>query len=390
MTETVSRDPWLLTPGPLTTAESTRRAMLRDWGSRDNAFIAMTARVRQRLAEIAGGGSLVAVPLQGSGTFVVEAALGTFVPRAGKVLILVNGAYGTRMARICQIMGRNHVILETPEDVPPTPTAVDAALAADPAITHVAVVYCETTSGILNPIASIADVVAARGRRLLIDAMSAFGALPIDMRTLRSDVVMASSNKCLEGVPGIGFVVTSAEVLREAEGHAHSLSLDLHDQWRYMEQTGQWRFTPPTHVLAALDHALDLFAAEGGTAGRGARYARNCRILVDGLRALGFVMLLTDHVQAPIIVTVRTPGDPRFDFERFYQALQQRGYVIYPGKLTLADSFRVGCIGSLGEPEMRGALAAMRDALEEMGVEQRAPTAAGHAGRAPLVAGTPR
>ena len=375
MAEAAPRDPWLLTPGPLTTAESTKRAMLHDWGSRDSAFIAMTARVRRRLVEIAGGGDLVAVPLQGSGTFVVEAALGTFVPRTGKVLILVNGAYGTRMARICQVMGRAHATLETPEDVPPAPAAVDSALAADPAITHVAMVHCETTSGILNPVCGVAEVVAARGRRLLLDAMSAFGALPVDMGTLGCDAVMASSNKCLEGVPGIGFIVARGAALAECEGNAHSVSLDLHDQWRYVERTGQWRFTAPTHVLAALDHALELFVAEGGVAGRGARYARNCRVLVDGLRALGFETLLPDHLQAPIIVTVRTPADPRFRFETFYEALSRRGYVIYPGKLTVADSFRVGCIGRLGEAEMRGALGAMRVTLEEMGVTDCGPVA---------------
>ncbi len=376
MAEAAARDPWLLTPGPLTTAESTKRAMLRDWGSRDTAFIAMTARVRRRLVEIAGGGDLVAVPLQGSGTFAVEAALGTFMPRAGKLLVLVNGAYGARMARMCQVMGRAHATLETPEDVPPAPAAVDAALAADPALTHVAVVYCETTSGVLNPISGIAEVVAARSRRLLIDAMSAFGALPLDMGTLPCDAVMASSNKCLEGVPGIGFIVARAAALAECEGRAHSLSLDLHDQWRSMERTGQWRFTPPTHVLAAFDHALDLFIAEGGVAGRGARYARNCRVLVDGLRAMGFETLLPDHLQAPIIVTVRTPADPRFRFETFYEALSRRGYIIYPGKLTVADSYRVGCIGRLGEAEMQGALEAMRITLEEMGVADCSPAAA--------------
>ncbi len=375
-----ARDPLLLTPGPLTTAESTRRAMLADWGSRDTAFIAMTARVRRRLAEIAGGGDLVAVPLQGSGTFAVEAALGTFVPRGGKVLVLVNGAYGVRMTRILGVMGRACAALETPEDVPPSPAAVDAAMSADPAITHVAAVYCETTSGILNPIREIAGVVARRGRRLLVDAMSAFGALPLDMHDLACDAVMASSNKCLEGVPGIGFTVARPAALAECDGNAHSLSLDLHDQWRYFERTGQWRFTPPTHVLAAFDHALDLFAAEGGVAGRGARYARNCRVLVDGLRRLGFETLLPDHLQAPIIVTVRTPADPRFRFEQFYDALSRRGYVIYPGKLTVADSFRVGCIGSLGEAEMRGALDAMAAVLEEMGVVDCGPAVA--AGRA--------
>ena len=373
MSESMSRDPWLLTPGPLTTADTTKRAMLHDWGSRDSAFIAMTARVRRQLVEIAGAGDLVAVPLQGSGTFVVEAALGTFVPRAGKVLILINGAYGARMVKMCEVMGRAFTTIETPEDVPPSPAAVDAALAADRGITHVAVVYCETTSGILNPVSTIADVVAARGRRLLIDAMSAFGAMPLDMGKIPCDAVMASSNKCLEGVPGIGFLVARSAALGECEGNAHSLSLDLYDQWRYMERTGQWRFTPPTHVLAAFDHALERFAAEGGVSGRGARYAQNCRILVDGLRNLGFVTLLPDHLQAPIIVTVRTPADPRFDFEAFYRALQRRGYVIYPGKLTVADSFRVGCIGSLGEAEMRGALAAMRAALDELAVTDRGP-----------------
>jgi 2-aminoethylphosphonate-pyruvate transaminase len=369
------RDPLLLTPGPLTTAESTRRAMLHDWGSRDAVFIEMTARVRRRLVEIAGGGDLVAVPVQGSGTFAVEAALGTFVPRDGKVLILVNGAYGARMARICAVMGRAHATLETAEDVPPSAAAVDAALAAGPGISHVAMVYCETTSGILNPVAEVAAVVARRRRRLLLDAMSAFGALPLDMAALECDAVMASANKCLEGVPGIGFVVARAAALRDCEGRAHSVSLDLHDQWRYMDRTGQWRFTPPTHVLAAFDHALDLFLAEGGVAGRGARYRNNCRILIDGLHAMGFETLLPDHLQAPIIVTVRTPADSRFHFETFYESLRERGYVIYPGKLTVADSFRVGCIGRVGEAEMRGALDAMRAVLKEMEVADCRPSA---------------
>jgi 2-aminoethylphosphonate-pyruvate transaminase len=369
------RDPLLLTPGPLTTAESTRHAMLHDWGSRDAAFIDMTARVRRRLVEIAGGGDLVAVPIQGSGTFAVEAALGTFVPRDGKALILVNGAYGARMARICAVMGRAYATLETAEDVPPSAAAVDAALAADPGISHVAMVYCETTSGILNPVAEIAAVVAHRRRRLLLDAMSAFGALPLDMAALECDAVMASANKCLEGVPGIGFVIGRAAALQECEGRAHSVSLDLHDQWRYMDRTGQWRFTPPTHVLAAFDHALDLFLTEGGVAGRGARYRNNCRVLIDGLRGMGFETLLPDRLQAPIIVTVRTPADPRFHFETFYESLRERGYVIYPGKLTVADSFRVGCIGRVGEAEMRGALDAMRAVLKEMEVADCRPSA---------------
>ena len=370
------RAPILLTPGPLTTSRGTKEAMLRDWGSRDTDFIALNARVRDRLVEIAGGaGSHVCVPVQGSGTFAIEATVGTLLPRGGAMLVLVNGAYGRRIARICQIMGRACTTLETPEDVPNDPAALDAALAADPGITHVAAIHCETTSGILNPIGDIAEIVARHGRGLVIDAMSAFGAIELDAGKVPCDAIVASSNKCLEGVPGVGFAIVRAEALEAAAGNAHSLSLDLHDQWKAMEGNGQWRFTPPTHVLAAFDRALDAHAAEGGVAGRGARYRRNCRVLVEGMRALGFETLLADEVQAPIIVTFRTPADPNFDFEAFYGRLRDKGYVIYPGKLTVADSFRIGCIGQVHEDDIRGALAAIEEALGEMGVDNRGPAA---------------
>jgi 2-aminoethylphosphonate-pyruvate transaminase len=368
------RDPWLLTPGPLTTSRSVKEAMLHDWGSRDAEFIKLNARVRERLVELAGGqGTHVCVPLQGSGTFIVEAMIGTLVPRSGKLAVLVNGSYGTRMVRMCEYLGRDRVVLETPEDTPVDPAALDAALAADAAITHVVVVHCETTSGVLNPVEEIAAVTGRRGRRLLVDAMSAFGALPLDAAATSYDALVASSNKCLEGVPGIGFAIIRRSALEGARGNASSLSLDLYDQWVAMEKTRQWRFTPPTHVLAALDQALAEHAAEGGIAGRGARYANNCRILVDGLRALGFETLLPDALQAPIIVTVRMPADSKFNFESFYDRLSRRGFVIYPGKLTVADSFRIGCIGRLGENEMRGVLRAIGEILAETGVSSCAP-----------------
>ena len=231
------------------------------------------------------------------------------------------------------------------------------------------------SSGILNPVAEVARVVAKRGRRLLIDAMSAFGALPLDAREVHFDAVAASANKCLEGVPGVAFVLVRREALAAAAGNAHSLSLDLHDQWQAIEKNGQWRFTPPTHVLAAFGSALEQHAAEGGVEGRGARYRRNCAILIEGLRSLGFETLLPDNLQAPIIVTVLTPADPRFHFERFYDRLREKNYVIYPGKLTVADTFRIGCIGALGEQEMRGALAAIRETLAEFGVTNCGPAA---------------
>ena len=370
-------DPWLLTPGPLTTSLEAKQAALHDYGSRDSHFIAVNRRMRDALVDIVSGrGSHVSVPLQGSGTFVVEAMLGSFVPRDGKVLILVNGAYGTRMAKICRVMSREVVTQETPEDVPNDPEALDRALAGDPGITHVAAVHCETTSGILNPIEEIARVTARHGRGFLIDAMSAFGAVPLDAREVPFDAVVASSNKCLEGTPGVGFCIARSEALAKTEGNSHSLSLDLHDQYVSMENNGQWRFTPPVQTILTFDRALQEFAAEGGVEGRGGRYRQNCRILVDGMRHLGFQTLLPDELQAPIIVTFHMPADPRFQFEAFYEGLRGRGYVIYPGKLTVAESFRIGCIGHLGANEIRGALGAVEDLLSEMGVENCAPAAA--------------
>src|SRR3972149_4000703 len=368
-------EPLLLTPGPLTTSRTTKEAMLRDWGSRDGEFIAMNARGRGHLVELAGGAEThTAILLQGAGTFAVEAMIGTLVPRQGKLLILINGAYGRRMAQLSKVIGRTYVTLETPEDTPPDPAAVAAVLAADPAVTHVAMVYCETTSGLLNPLAEVAAVVAAAGKRLLIDAMSAFGALPCDAREIRYDALVSSFNKCLEGVPGAAFVICRRAALEAAAGNAHSVVLDLHDQWVFMERAGQWRFTAPTHVIAAFDRALAEHAAEGGIAGRGARYRRNCQVLIAGMRAMGFRTLLPDALQAPIIVTFHIPSDPRFAFEEFYDRLRRRGYVIYPGKVPAADTFRIGCIGRLSEADMRGALTAIRGVLDEMGV--RVPVAA--------------
>ncbi len=366
-------DALLLTPGPLTTSKSVKQAMVHDWGSRDAAFMKINRGVLDRIAAIAGGGEdYVTVGMQGSGTFAVEAMLTSFVPRTGKVVLLINGAYGHRAAKICQIAGRAAIKLETPEDTPPDLAKLEAAL-ADATVTHVFAVHCETTSGILNPIEEIAALCRKRGKRLLVDAMSAFGAIALDARETGYDALAASSNKCLEGVPGMGFVVCRRGALAECRGNATTLVLDLHDQHEAMQKTGQWRFTPPIHVIVALHQAIDEFQAEGGVAGRGGRYTQNCRILIDGMRALGFKTLLPDRLQAPIIVTFHMPQDPNFQFQTFYDRLKDRGYVIYPGKLTVADSFRIGCIGRIGAEHMRGVLAAIREILAEMGADRLAP-----------------
>lgn len=370
-------EPYLLTPGPLTTSYAVKRAMLRDWGSWDGDFRAMTAELRQRLIALlgAGQGAFDCVPLQGSGSFLVEAMLGSFVPCDGKVLVLANGAYGKRAAETLRYLGRAHAVIDKGDYLPPRGAEVAEVLSADPAITHVLAIHCETSSGILNPVQEISEATYAAGRKLLIDSMSAFGAVPVEPDTIRFEALVSSANKCIEGVPGFGFVLARKAELEAAAGNSHSLSLDIHAQWVAMEKTGQWRFTPPTHVVAAFLEALKAHAAEGGVAARGARYAENRDVLVAGMRELGFVTLLQDAWLSPIITTFFCPEHPAFDFPRFYDLMKARGFVLYPGKLTRAESFRIGHIGQVDAGVMRAVVANVKEVLAEMGVDSAAPSA---------------
>ncbi|MGX0903066.1 2-aminoethylphosphonate-pyruvate transaminase [Roseovarius sp. MBR-79] len=373
-------EPWLLTPGPLSTSYSVKAAMLRDLGSWDGDFRAMTADLRARLVALLGPGgeAFTCVPMQGSGSFVVEAMLGTLVPREGKALVLANGAYGLRAGAALRQMGRAVEVLDKGDYLPPRGDEVAQILARDPAITHVVAIHCETSSGILNPLAEIAEAVAAAGRRLLVDSMSAFGAVALP-EGLPFDALVSSANKCIEGVPGFGFALVRRSVLEAARGNAHSLALDLHAQWAEFERSGQWRYTPPTHTVAAFLQALDEHAAEGGTPARGARYAANRDALVSGMRGLGFETLLADRWLSPIITTFFCPADPAFVFDDFYDRMKARGFILYPGKLTVVDSFRMGHIGRLDAGVMRQVVEAARATLQDMGVASAAPPEAAQA-----------
>ncbi|RUT88630.1 MULTISPECIES: 2-aminoethylphosphonate--pyruvate transaminase [unclassified Mesorhizobium] len=381
-------EPYLLTPGPLTTAYSVKEAMLRDWGSWDGDFRAMTSDMRRRLLALTGdrNDEFDCVPMQGSGSFCVEAMLGSFVPRDGKVLVLANGAYGLRAAQTMQYLGRAYTLIDKGDYLPPRGDEVAAALAADPDITHVIAIHCETSSGILNPVAEIAQAVHAKGRKLLVDSMSAFGAVALDVNDIRYEAMVSSANKCIEGVPGFGFIIARKSELEAAKGRSHSLSLDVHAQWAHLNKTGQWRYTPPTHVVAAFLEALRQHEAEGGVAGRGARYTRNRDVMVAGMRDLGFETLLGDRWLSPIIVTFFNPAHASFAFDRFYDLMKDKGFIIYPGKLTAVDSFRVGCIGQMDEHVMRRVVEAAAFSLHEMGVDTAAPPAAALAERAKLAA----
>jgi 2-aminoethylphosphonate-pyruvate transaminase len=363
----VDRDAILLTPGPLTTSLRTKLAMLRDWGSWDSDFIEMTAELRRQLLLIVGAQeSHVVVPLQGSGTFSVEAAVATLVPRDGHVLVLDNGAYCKRLGKLASLMGRRTTIMAHDEAEAVSADRLEAKLRAQPSITHVGFIHCETGTGVLNPLQAVSEVCARHGKGLIIDAMSSFAALPIHASELKFDALIAASGKCLEGVPGMGFVIIRKSVLDRCEGNSHSLAMDLFDQNAYMQKTGQWRFTPPTHVVAALAEAVRQFNEEGGQTARLARYTDNCRTLIDGMTGLGFKPFLQPQLQAPIIVTFHAPTDPKYQFKDFYAQTKRRGFILYPGKLTQMETFRVGCIGAIGRNEMGQAVGAVADAMREL------------------------
>jgi len=359
----------LFTPGPLNTSAAVRDAMQRDIGSRDAEFIRIVRGIRKDLVALSHGGSeYTAVPVQGSGTFAIEAAIGSIVPPGGKLLVLINGAYGRRMGEIARKLGIATETIESPESEPKDPDSVKSLLAAHPEITDVAAVHCETTTGILNPIAEIGRVVSAAGRRFLVDAMSSFGGIDTDVAGWKADCLIASANKCLEGVPGVAFAIVRTATLEISRAHARSVSLDLAAQWDELERSGQFRFTPPTNVMLALAAALDALAREGGVAARGKRYGENQRVLLSGMEAMGFQTILRRELQSPIITAFHFPSDPRFAFEQFCRLLAARDLIIYPGKLSRMDSFRIGSIGQLTLQDFADLLEGIRASLETMGV----------------------
>lgn len=366
------KDKALFTPGPLTTSRTVKQAMLRDLGSRDFEFIEIVRDIRRRLVEIGDGGTeYEAVLVQGSGTYSVESVLSSTVPRGGKVLVVINGAYGKRIAQMAEVLGIDHVRLEFPEHETCDPAAVAAALRRAKNISQVVVVHCETTTGVINSIEEIGAAVRESGAHYFVDAMSSFGAIPISLPKAKIDYLVSSANKCIEGVPGFGFVLARREALQETQGYARSLSLDLFAQWKGLEANGQFRFTPPTHVLLAFHRALLELEEEGGPEGRARRYRENHETVVRGMRALGFREYLAPEKQGYIITSFRYPEHPSFDFETFYRKLNDRGHVIYPGKVSDADCFRIGHIGRLFRADMEAMLYAVREVLSEMGIVLR-------------------
>ena len=354
----------LLTPGPLTTTETVKNAMMSDWCTWDKDYNEGVVEViRKELVSIASSRpeEYTAVLMQGSGTFCVEATLGSTVRPDDHLLVAANGAYGKRMGVIAEYYRLNCHVMKFDEAEPVSPSAIDAYLTEHEEVTHVSVVHCETTTGVLNPLEEIAAVVKRHGKTLIVDAMSSFGGVPVDMAALGIDFLISSANKCIQGVPGFGFIIARRSLLEQCKGVARSLSLDIYDQWETMEKGhGKWRFTSPTHVVRAFMQALTELKAEGGVVARHARYCENHRVLVEGMRSLGYKTLLPDEWQSPIITSFYYPS-ASFDFQSFYQQLKAKGFVIYPGKISQADTFRIGNIGDVHPDDFRRLVDAIRE-----------------------------
>lgn len=358
----------LLTPGPLSTTATVRAAMLQDSCTWDADYnLGVVEPIRRELVRLATSpeyeSDYSAVLLQGSGSYVVESVLGSAIGSDECLLIINNGAYGARMGEMARCLGLRHHELDCGETTRPEPAAIDAMLARHPEITHLAMVHCETTTGMLNPLDEVAELCQRRGIRLIVDAMSSFGGIPIDMGRLGIEFLISSANKCIQGVPGFGFVIARRAALTACAGRARSVSLDLHAQWQTMEQQGgKWRFTSPTHTVLAFAQALRELDEEGGIAARHQRYGENQRTLVAGMAELGFAPLLPEKWQSPIITAFYSPAHPDYRFVDFYQRLKGQGFVIYPGKVSQADCFRIGNIGDVTPERVRCLLAAMASA----------------------------
>ena len=367
-TDTIPDNPYiLLTPGPLSTTKAVRGAMLRDWCTWDRDYNDIVQAIRKELVNLGSkSDDYTAVLMQGSGTFSVESAIGTIMPRssATTLLVLANGAYGERIATIAHYLNIPTRKQTSSEISTFDLEELENTLKNDSSIHAVAVVHCETTTGILNPIEAISTIVKRYNKLFIVDAMSSFGGIPIDMDALNIDVLISSSNKCIQGVPGFGFMIFKKELLLRCKNHARSLSLDAYDQWESMENgNGKWRFTSPTHVVHAFSEALIELSLEGGIAKRYARYQQNQHLLVAGMESLGFECVIDKKLQSPIITSFYSPTSTLYTFQTFYEALKKEGFVIYPGKVSAIDSFRIGTIGDVYPEDIQHLLKAIAKAV---------------------------
>lgn len=362
----MSRAALLFTPGPLSTSRTVKEAMLEDVGSRDHAFVNAVKEIRDNLLQLAHAPKeegYECVIMQGSGTFGIESVISSVIGEKDKLLVLANGAYGERIVKMAKVHKLHHEVIRFDEDTIVAPDAVDAFLAGNRDITHIACIHSETTTGLFNPVGEIGAVCKKYGKVFIVDAMSSFGGVVMDMVSLHIDFLVSSSNKCIEGVPGFAFALCKKSELEKAKGQARSLSLDLYDQWHGLETNGQFRFTPPTLSIMAFQQAMKELEKEGGISAREERYKTNKKILDEGMHEMGFQQYLSPAIQGHIITSFLYPDSPDFKFDDFYNALNERGFVIYPGKLSKANAFRIGNIGQIFPDDVRALLKAIKEVM---------------------------
>ncbi|WP_026573442.1 2-aminoethylphosphonate--pyruvate transaminase [Bacillus sp. UNC438CL73TsuS30] len=352
----------LLTPGPLTTTDTVKLAMMKDWCTWDDDYNNIVQGIRKSLVQLATKSvdQYSSVLMQGSGTFSVESVIGTVVPRDGKLLVIANGVYGSRIVKIAKTLGINTVVIDSSEVEAIDLNRLTVQLENDTEISHVAIVHCETTTGMLNPIDKVSEIVKRYNRVFIVDAMSSFGGVELDIADLSIDYIISSANKCIEGVPGFGFAIVKKDEFEKCKDNARSVSLDLYDQWKTMEeQNGKWRFTSPTHVVRAFAQALKELEEEGGIKVRASRYKNNQKVLSEGMKKLQIQPILPEELQSPIITSFYYPNSESFDFKVFYQKLKEKGFVIYPGKVSSLDTFRIGNIGDVHQEDIEDLLQAI-------------------------------
>ena len=362
-------DKMLFTPGPLSTSKKVKEATLHDMGSRDFEFIGLVKDIREQLLKLAGvsiDSGFECIIIQGSGTYSIESVISSALSDTDHLLLLINGAYGERMRKIAGVYQIQTSVLNFPEDQIPSVERLRQTLEEDHSITHVAAVHCETTSGIYNPIAEIGAICESYKKTFIVDAMISFGAVPVNMSEMHIDFLISSSNKCIEGIPGFSFILCRREQLRKTRGRARTISLDMYSQWEGLQKNGQFRFTPPVHAILAFKQALTELAEERGVEARASRYLDYNHTLLQGMDKLGFIPYLKPENRGYIITSFYYPAHPLFDFERFYLLLNEKGFVIYPGKITRADCFRIGNIGHLSKASVTGLLCAIEEVLKEM------------------------
>jgi 2-aminoethylphosphonate-pyruvate transaminase len=377
----MSQREWiLLNPGPANTSPRVRQALLTpDLCHREPEFFQVMRDCRERLVRLAGGGAdWSAVLFTGSGTAAVEATVCSAVPADRGLLVVDNGVYGDRLVRIARAHRIPVEVLRYANTVPVRPADVERTLGAHPGLSHVAVVHHETTTGLLNPVAEVARVAAAAGRRVIVDAMSSLFGEPLALGTDGLDFVTASANKCLQGIPGVAFVLGRRTALEALAGRPpRSVYLDLHGHWTTQEQDNT-PFTPAVQVLHAMREALLELEAEG-VAGRIARYGENCRVLRQGMGRLGLEILVPEGARSHILTTFRLPAG--VGYEALHDAMKRRGYIIYAGQGDLRTyAFRVSNMGTLTPADMERVVAAFADSLAELAA---APAAAAPGGTGP-------